>query len=71
MTTLPDDVDLAASVRARRNICLRECDWTVGADAPLTPDQVTAWKDYRQALRDIPTQSGFPDTVDWPAMPVA
>jgi len=29
-----------------------------------------AWKDYCQALRDVPAQSGFPDTVVWPEKPL-
>jgi hypothetical protein len=55
--------------RAARDAALRACDWTVGVDAPLTANQVAAWKAYRQALRDVPEQVGFPSSIDWPAAP--
>lgn len=41
-------------------------DWTQVADAPV--DQ-GAWATYRQALRDIPEQEGFPDNIQWPPEP--
>lgn len=54
----------AARVRATRNDLLFNCDWTQGKDIP---DSVsTPWATYRQALRDVPDQSGFPWNVDWP-----
>lgn len=57
----------AAEVRSERNRRLSESDWTQGKDIP---DSVSsAWAVYRQALRDIPTQSGFPWEVNWPAQP--
>jgi len=45
---------------------LKESDWTQVADAPV--DQ-SAWADYRQALRDVPQQEGFPQEVVWPNPP--
>lgn len=59
-------VPTAEEIRSRRNLRLAECDWTQVADAPV--DQV-AWASYRQALRDIPEQAGFPHDVAWPAKP--
>lgn len=56
----------AAQVRAERNEKLKDSDWTQVADAPV--DQAT-WAAYRQALRDITAQAGFPWTIDWPAQP--
>lgn len=56
----------AVDVRAERNRLLTESDWTQVADAPV--DQA-AWAQYRQALRDITTQSGFPSAVTWPVAP--
>jgi len=53
-------------LRAERNRKLAETDWTQTADAPV--DQV-AWQDYRQALRDIPQQAGFPTDITWPTKP--
>ena len=60
------DSTQADSVRADRDKRLSDCDWTQAADAPV--DQ-TAWAAYRQALRDVPGQAGFPWTVTWPETP--
>jgi urease accessory protein UreH len=56
----------AAEIRLERNAKLTASDWTQIADA--TVDK-TAWATYRQALRNIPAQSGFPNTVVWPDAP--
>jgi hypothetical protein len=53
-------------IRVRRNALLVESDWTQLKDAPV--DQV-AWATYRQALRDITSQEGFPASVIWPDKP--
>jgi hypothetical protein len=53
-------------VREFRDKLLIASDWTQVADAPV--DQ-TAWATYRQALRDIPKQEGFPENVIWPERP--
>jgi hypothetical protein len=42
-----------ASLRSKRNSLLSSSDWTVLTDSPLTTTEKTAWKTYRQALRDI------------------
>ena len=54
-------------VRKKRDKLLAECDWTQVADVSV--DQ-TAWATYRQVLRDVPEQAGFPDDVEWPAKPL-
>ena len=59
------DAEQAKNVRQTRNDKLKECDWTQLADS--TADK-QAWATYRQALRDVPTQAGFPWTVDWPTI---
>ena len=56
----------AAEVRTERDAKLTESDWTQVIDAPV--DQA-AWATYRQALRDIPDQAGFPNEVNWPNKP--
>jgi hypothetical protein len=56
----------AASIRAERNDKLAASDWTQVGDAPV--DQA-AWATYRQALRDISGQEGFPWTITWPTQP--
>jgi hypothetical protein len=57
---------LSASVRIERNAKLAETDWTQISDS--TADKA-AWATYRQALRDITTQAGFPWAVEWPTNP--
>lgn len=63
------DAEQAASVRTSRAEKLKECDWTQVDDSPLTNVQKAAWATYRQALRDISAQAGFPWTIDWPVAP--
>lgn len=62
----PSDEEIAAKVRAQRNQLLTASDWTQVADAPV--DQA-AWDTYRQALRDISQQEGFPTDIAWPTKP--
>jgi hypothetical protein len=54
------------NAREKRNGLLAESDWTQLAD-PLIDK--TAWATYRQALRDVPQQDGFPNTITWPEKP--
>lgn len=65
----PTEEQQEMQVRAARNSLLDLCDWTQLPDAPLTEEQKQAWAEYRQALRDVPEQAGFPDTVIWPFAP--
>jgi hypothetical protein len=58
---------LATEARSKRNTLLAASDWTQIPDAPV--DQA-AWATYRQALRDITAQAGFPESIDWPVQPV-
>ena len=60
------DAEQAAEVRTSRTQKLKDCDWTQIADS--TADK-TAWATYRQALRDVPAQTGFPWTITWPTQP--
>jgi hypothetical protein len=53
-------------VRNTRNIKLVESDWTQLSDSPVDK---TVWATYRQALRNIPSQEGFPWTITWPIAP--
>lgn len=62
------DAEQVKSVRATRGEKLKDSDWTQVADAPVDK---AAWAAYRQALRDISTQEGFPWTVAWPEAPAA
>lgn len=58
----------AESIRARRNEALKQCDWTVVADSPLSDELKAEWLAYRQALRDISNNPEFP-WVDLPNDP--
>jgi hypothetical protein len=60
---------LALKVRAQRDQLLKDSDWTQGKDIP---DAVsTPWAVYREELRNLPDQPGFPKTVTWPQKPGA
>jgi hypothetical protein len=63
------DAQKAASVRRERNAKLAECDWTQLNDTPLDNTAKVAWTTYRQSLRDITAQAGFPHNVVWPVKP--
>jgi hypothetical protein len=56
----------AEFIRTERNNRLKDSDWTQVADAPVNQ---SAWAEYRQALRDVTAQSGFPWTIEWPTQP--
>ena len=60
------DAEQASAVRKSRGDKLAECDWTQVADAPVDK---AVWATYRQALRDITAQEGFPWTITWPDAP--
>ena len=57
------------TVRQQRDILLADSDWTQLADAPLTATKKAQWATYRQALRDISSQPGYPGSVTWPTPP--
>ena len=57
----------SATVRAERNRLLAASDWTQLLDIPEATR--AAWAVYRQALRDLPQQPGFPHDVAWPTKP--
>ena len=59
------DADKAESVRSERDQKLKDTDWMGMSDVTMTD----AWKTYRTALRDVPAQSGFPNSITWPTEP--
>jgi len=60
----------AEEVNATIAQLLIDTAWRVAQDnTSMTRDQRTAWLDFRQALRDIPLQVGFPTSVQWPSEP--
>ena len=64
------DAEQAKAVRATRDINLAACDWRVIKALESNIPQDFAWAAYRQNLRDVTTQAGFPWTIDWPVEPV-
>lgn len=67
----PDTEGEAAQVRAKRDALLIASDLMVLPDrwAAMNPEQQQAWSAYRQALRNVPQQAGFPWEVQWPDAP--
>lgn len=63
---LPPSTPTEEEIRSQRDALLEESDWTQLPDAPV--DQ-SAWATYRQELRDIPQQTGFPENFTWPTKP--
>ena len=60
----PQD-EAETAVRNRRNKLIADTDWMALSDNTMTPE----WATYRQALRDITAQEGFPYSVNWPTKP--
>jgi hypothetical protein len=65
VSQIPAD-EMAAKVRKQRDAKLAATDWTQLADSPADK---AVWATYRQALRDVPSQPGFPWNVQWPTQP--
>ena len=59
---------LARQIRAERNRRLAETDWMVLPDVPIDRESLQELMSYRQALRDIPEQPGFPERIFWPSL---
>jgi len=57
--------EAASLVRAERNTKLADTDWMANSDVTMS----NAWRTYRSALRDVPSQAGFPNSVTWPSEP--
>ena len=74
--TPPDDIDptfdeLAERARNKRDALISETDYLLMPDYPIDPESLEAVKAYRQALRDVPAQEGFPSSIVWPDLPEA
>lgn len=59
-----------ADVLPKRQRLLYSSDWTQIPNNPLTSEKQAAWATYRQELRDIPSQSGYPFNVIFPTPPI-
>ena len=64
VSNLPTE-DAGRNIRNQRDNLLSQTDWMALSDNTMTPE----WSSYRQALRDITTQEGFPFLVGWPTKP--
>jgi hypothetical protein len=62
-----ETVTLPMTIRQQRNALLTASDWTQAGDVPQATKDL--WATYRQALRDVPQQAGFPTNVTWPQKP--
>jgi len=62
----PEPIAPEILVRAERDKLLMTSDWTQVDDSPVNK---SAWATYRQLLRDVPAQSGFPNSITWPTKP--
>jgi len=60
------DSEQSVVIRQIRGAKLKDCDWTQAADSPVNKE---TWSTYRQSLRDVPLQEGFPWTITWPTQP--
>lgn len=65
----PTPEELAKELRFKRDKLLKDTDKYLISDYPISPEDIEAVKAYRQALRDITEQSGFPKNVQWPVEP--
>ena len=61
---------LSLDVRLERNKLLSDTDHLIQSDYPISDEKKQEIKAYRQALRDIPQQDGFPENIVWPDKPV-
>ena len=66
---LKTDEEYAFEAREKRNALIAETDYMAMPDYPLPEDKRQAVLAYRQALRDVPEQAGFPRQIDWPVKP--
>lgn len=68
-TPEPTNDELAEQVRGIRNNQISKTDYLLTPDYSISEENLTEIKTYRQALRDIPEQAGFPKDVIWPDVP--
>ena len=64
--TLSNPAELAWE---KAKVLLRESDWSVLSDVPMLNEARQEWIAYREELRNIRSQSGFPENIVWPIKP--
>ncbi|MCC2603023.1 tail fiber assembly protein [Sphingopyxis yananensis] len=68
-SSLLSSEEQAHAMRHQRDSLLRNSDYLMMADYPLTSEQRAAWADYRQQLRDLPETTTDPAVITWPVAP--
>jgi hypothetical protein len=68
-TPAPTQEELAERARRQRDALLAKTDYLLASDYPISEERLEEIKVYRQALRDVPAQEGFPETIVWPETP--
>jgi hypothetical protein len=61
--------EAATAVRATRDKLIASCDWMAIKAFEGGTTVSTEWATYRQALRDVTAQEGFPNDITWPTQP--
>ena len=61
--------EAATAVRAERDKLIASCDWMAIKAFEAGTAVSTEWATYRQALRDVSAQEGFPNDITWPEKP--
>ena len=71
ITKMNEDVHQFNLIQLRKNrdVLLQKCDWVLVPDTPLSQEKIDEWKVYRQALRDLPTNTEDPENPNWPTPP--
>lgn len=65
----PTADELEEQARQKRDSLISQTDYLLMADYPISAEDLEAVKKYRQALRDVPQQKGFPKSISWPELP--
>lgn len=66
---IPEKTEAEEQVRAQRDSLIAATDFLMASDYPISDEDRAAVAAYRQALRDVPQQEGFPSDVKWPSEP--
>ena len=69
MTLPKTQLELEAIERTNRDDLLLRSDWSQTNDNTISAAKKSEWAVYRQALRDVPLQRGFPYEINWPVKP--
>ena len=67
--TARKDAEAATAARAERDKLIASCDWMAIKAFEAGTGVATEWATYRQALRDVSAQTGFPNDITWPTQP--